>query len=365
MHSPTAIKRMNAAIEYAATGDLKKVKNYIDKNKVAINTYIEMVKQASLNEQVDILKYLFTIEDLVDNLMVNRNFPSLFATACYNNQIKTVKFFAPIIGEKEIIGSMCNAARMGHKNVLEYLLTSDDISPKVHVDKTKALATACEHNKIGIVRYLLTQMGANIHVNEDEPLKAACSKNRKAIVKYLLTSKKLNDHADINTTDDCILTTIVSEMHHDLVQYVLASPELKKHANIKMDTIETACYVQDNHKMLGILLDHIESNPQSYSETTNVDTVTFARALDKILFMIMERNSMELATYFVIERNTQYSDIVKRQLQSCQNLNTNGNDPNFSQFAAQVQQLFENRELKKQLEQDLPINEIKQKRVKI
>ena len=60
----------------------------------------------------------------------------------------------------------------------------------------------------------------------------ACYEGRLEVVQYLLTSPELSEHANIHAEDDLGFINACDLGHLDVVKYLLTSPELTEHADI-------------------------------------------------------------------------------------------------------------------------------------
>ena len=150
-----------------------------------------------------------------------------------------------------------------HLDIIDYLLTSDDLIQKADIDfnNNKAIHAACYTGNLELVEYLLTsprlKKHANIHY--DFCLIDACANGHLNVVSYLLTSSKLKEHADIHAVSQACFTKAVRKGQLAIVNYLLTSPELSEHVSIENKNnalLELCCLNKQFH-----ILDYLLKSP--------------------------------------------------------------------------------------------------------
>lgn len=150
-----------------------------------------------------------------------------------------------------------------HLDIIDYLLTSDDLIQKADIDfnNNKAIHAACYTGNLELVEYLLTSSRLKKHANihYDFCLIDACANGHLNVVSYLLTSPKLKEHANIHAISQSCFTKAVRKGQLAIVNYLLTSPDLIEHATIEDKNnklLELCCLSKQFH-----ILDYLLRSP--------------------------------------------------------------------------------------------------------
>jgi ankyrin repeat protein len=223
---------------------------------------------------------------------------------------------------------------MNHKN--------SDFYSKIHKFTKKqineSLLDACIDGDLDKVKFLLTspelRHNADIHYKEDKPLHQACEHNQLHIIQYLLSSPELKEHSDIHSKNDWTLNIACNEGHFEIVRYLLTSPDLKEHSNIKRHSLEYAIQMGNID-----IVDYLLNSPD-LKEPVNIHIHE-----DSIFIKACEFGDMKTLQYLIYDLNIDRTDDINKYLE----------DPN-GNLVNEAKNMFELRELNKQLNNSLPDN---------
>lgn len=153
---PERPHKANNAIEFALEYEQNHIIQYLIEEEDASASYKRLANKSVFNGNIELLRYLFKKHefDKGDKPVVSPDFIPSIGT-----------FIEPDSGTNSFLSSAC---RMGHLNIVKFLLTSEEV--KHHAD---------------------------IHRYNDEPIQTACQCGQLEIVKYLLESHELEEHANI------------------------------------------------------------------------------------------------------------------------------------------------------------------------
>jgi len=214
----------------------------------------------------------------------------------------------------------------------------------------EAFLDACHEGNLDKVKFLLNSPelnnNANIHYQEDSGIHQACENGHLHILQYLLTSPELKEHADIHSKNDWVLTIACNEGFLDIVKYLLTSPDLKEHSNFKAEQLDYAIHLE-NMDIVDYLL-----NSSDLKEKYNVHIDN-----DKIFKNSCEFADKKMLHYLIYELNIDRTDEINNYLAE-----PNGRPNNLK---SEAKNMFEMRDLKKDLNKELPDNNESTKKLKL
>jgi ankyrin repeat protein len=241
------------------------------------------------------------------------------------------------------------AAVHGHLNIVEYLLINSNLKNDSDLPEylNSAFQYACMHGHLSIVDFLLTseelKIKPDIHSNEDDALFYACSYGHLDIVKYLLESPKIKEHSSILSR---FLPIAAIGGHLNIIQYLLTNPN----SNIKekvYPTINEAFF----DACAGGQLDTVEYLLKSDDLKTKAD---LHYNKDSTFDIALRNHRINILEYFILNLNIEKSVDINNCLKQA------SSNPS----ASLVNKLFEFRDLKKEIINDMNVSE-NNKRVKI
>jgi ankyrin repeat protein len=218
---------------------------------------------------------------------------------------------------KDLNSRLNLACEKGWIEEVNYLLTSLDllIRPSINHTSGDPLQTACKYGKLEVVKYLLTSPNlnehANLHIKDDIALGLACKHGHLEIVHYLITSNELKEHADISAGNYRPIAYACHGGHLNVIQYLLASKDLKEKSNIHLDC-------------------------------------------DMIFRILVEKRDTEALKHIIFDLNIDITDTISECLEYV-----------VEPFKSEVKKMFELRDLNSNLKNNLSINQIDSKRIKL
>lgn len=188
--------------------------------------------------------------------------------------------------QKLLDEELIKAAFLGDVDVVDYLLTSDELSihADIHTrndDYDAVFQVACEHGNMPLVRYLLTspKLTHSIVLGQNKTaIIRACQYGHINVLQYLLTSSELTSHLDIKTIDSKALLYACQNQHFDLFKYLLSSPELQEHASILkvQESILQILIEKDNVDALRYVVCELPASERLSIETFTLEDYHFA-----------------------------------------------------------------------------------------
>jgi hypothetical protein len=133
---------------------------------------------------------------------------------------------------------LTDACKNGHLNVVDFVLTSEELPlrAEINFNKDLALFNACENNHLDIVKFLLTstklQEHGNIHARNQSILTYPCKNGCLEIIKYLTSSPDLKEHADIHANNDEPFMNLAYNNHLEVIKYFIFDLKMQKTSNI-------------------------------------------------------------------------------------------------------------------------------------
>lgn len=219
---------------------------------------------------------------------------------------------------------------------------------KKHINE--ALLDACIDGDLDKVKFLFNSTElkhhADIHYKDNAPLHHACEHNQLHIMQYLLSSPELKEHADIHSKDGWTLTIACNEGHFEIVKYLLASPDLKEHSRFNADQLGRAIQLKNID-----IVDYLLNSPNlKKNADIHMDE-------DSIFKNACEFGDMETLQYLIHEINIERTEAINNYLAK-----PTGRP---SRLTHEAKNMFEIKELNKQLNQNLPENSESKKKPKI
>jgi hypothetical protein len=96
-----------------------------------------------------------------------------------------------------------NACKLGNINLVNFLLTSEDLlfNADVSTDRNQGLINACLYNNLEVMKFILNspllKTHADIHVSNEIIFKTACLYEREEQISFLINEMKLQQNAEI------------------------------------------------------------------------------------------------------------------------------------------------------------------------
>jgi ankyrin repeat protein len=219
---------------------------------------------------------------------------------------------------------------------------------KNHINE--ALLNACVDGDLDKVKFLLTspelKHNADINYNDNAALHQACEHNQLHIMQYLLTSPELKKHADIHSKDDWTLTIACNEGHFDIVKYLLTSSDLKEHSHFNVDQLRYALHIGEFD-----IVDYLLNSPDLK------ENASIHMGKDNIFREASEFGNKETLHYLIHELNIDRNDAINSYLEEPGGRTSN--------LKAEAKNMFQLRELNKELNDNLHENNESKKKPKI
>lgn len=210
---------------------------------------------------------------------------------------------------------------------------------------------ACQIGKLSIVKKLFNQYKTipNINIKEDKALKLACNSGNAQLVEYLLESPELKIHSQLEPSKDYGFIYAAQNGNISVIQYLLDSSILItdedkiKHNNNNYQALITSIKNADL-ELMSYLLNHPKI--KQYVDIHYNDDLLFRWAIEKV--------NKEIVSYFIFEVQIEQTSAIKKSLEEmCQY----GKVQKEKDDALEVMDMFEKRELKNSLENNL-INDV-------
>lgn len=213
---------------------------------------------------------------------------------------------------------------LNYFELVQFLLTDPQLirKPDISYHDFLCVKKAAKYGHFDIIHFFLTHPNTkdqiDIHLDNDYLLRHAALNGHMDIVKFLLTSSELKEHSNIHGNDHDLIQSICNSYYYEkleLFHYLLTSPDLKEHADIHChdDAIfKHLCQTDSGLKKMG------------------------------------ETNEIPLLEYLIFKLHIEQTPEIKLFLE-------NNHYPT-------IQQMFDNRNLNQDLNQDLKINSDKKKR---
>lgn len=258
----------------------------------------------------------------------SENLTDVLEDACEKNDIEMVKY---ILSSKKIVHQPSLNGRRefratektaisicctnGHLEILDLMLTLPDIEIRVKdlfYQLNSGFLAACQEGELDIVKYLTSSPNlkrhANPNYNNGEGLCLACREGHLNIVKYLLTSPDIKEKLSVTARKNSPLLEAYTNEHYQTVKYLLISPDLIEHAD-----------------------------PHSNGDT--------------LFYHVLNSDNPEMLKFLIFDLNIEKTKEITRILETYNDVEVNN--------------LFELRELNKELNQNLSSNDINIKKAKI
>jgi len=253
-------------------------------------------------------------------------------------------------GPNDLAEHFSQACIVGDIEKIKFLLTSNKLKKNVdiHFDDDNGFIMACQNGQLETVRYLLTSPDlkehADIHACLDWGLCMACRIGNLEIVKYLLSSPELKEHANIHADDDHALFQTFIDGHLHIIKYLLTSSDLKEHATI----------YPENHLRLATSKEHINILDFLFKSDELQNKIDPHVGNDIIFYTAYKECKINVLNYLIYDLNIEINDSIENYL----------NDKRISIFD-KVKNMFEMRELNKDLSQNLNNNNNNQAKPKL
>jgi hypothetical protein len=182
----------------------------------------------------------------------------------------------------------------------------DSLAAKDNYELTDILYECASKGDLEKVKILFAQPQIQDNINfigTNGVLVSACFSGNIELVKYLLTSHETKNHFDINDDYDSVLSSACEAGHLHIVKYLFESPELEKHPQIPF--VNTA---NNNPVVLSVQSKNLELFEYLISVSKDKDD-RFLNHVSKAAGAASSSNDFDFFKSF-IELGTKYSNTV-------------------------------------------------------
>lgn len=235
-------------------GDLELVKDLIESDKLHIHpdyfnsTHYDsgvssLLLEMTMNEDLDIIKYLLTSTPLKDNQELEKYLNLILRMSCWNDKFDAVKFVltSPELSKHAEINTydgdaLKYACKMNNLHIVDYLFNSPDLKEKAVIPPTLWFYIGSDN--LNLTKYLLDYVpDKDFSRALDFIFIYACGNGSLETVKFVLNSAELKEHADIYSNDNDGFRRALRDNHQDILHHLIFDCNIEQHKNIISESL--------------------------------------------------------------------------------------------------------------------------------
>lgn len=216
---------------------------YVDKDQDELNaSLIEACKDGDLN----LVKFLLTDNELplkaeLYYITPKMEFANSLLAACANGRLEVVEYLclSEDLKDKarpsnEIEAALSVAAAYGYLNIVRFLLTNDSVDYINIFQNSNAFVSACGSGELEIVKYLISSPEIKTHTDPNKYMsgfKKACANNYVNIAQYFLEETDLLQELNASIYKE-IFSNVCNSNAVDILDYLFKNTYMAEHVDI-------------------------------------------------------------------------------------------------------------------------------------
>lgn len=260
-----------------------------------------------------------------------------------------IKQLFSLFTQQEVRVKFKDAAKNNYIELVKYLLKSKDLSFNPEVEYSE-LNSNIENISLEMFQLLIIEYQKKHKDNFSNLLFQAVEKNRLDLIDYLLTSPDIIKKLDIKNTqknyygktDDTLLSIACQNKNIEIVQYLLCSPNIKSYKNFIHQEQDAALCNALNKYDNEIVKFLLTSDKIKEHADINARNGKFIERLTEDVYSFRLTENINMLKFLITECNIVLNEKTREMIQDIEEVNS----------------LYELRDLKNNMEENLNKNQI-------